>query len=72
MESVGRLPNLNALLSSIISPSSDDQKYILIPLILEVLAAHYKHQDAVFTLNEYIAELNPEYTEATHESLLRY
>ena len=69
--SFGPFPDLSGLLSVIVSPSSDDQKYILIPTILEILSTFYKHQDAVYTLNEYISEQFPEYDEQSHEALLR-
>ena len=66
----GSLPDLGGLLSGIASPSSDDQKYILTPIILEILSHFYKHQDAVYTLNEYISESFTDYSEQTHEALL--
>ena len=66
----GALPDLNVILSALASTSSDDQKFILIPILLEVLSQFYKHQDAVYSLNEYISELFPDLNEASHESLL--
>ena len=68
--SSGDLAELNVFLSALISPSLDDQKYILIPILLEILSRFYKHQDAVFTLNEYISEVFPDLNENSHESLL--
>ena len=67
---VGPLPDLTPILSALASPSSDDQKFILIPLILEVLSHFYLHQDAIFTLNEYISQSFSDYDEVSHQALL--
>ena len=69
-ENVGPLPDLSLLLSTTITSSSDDQQYILIPILMEVLAAFYVHQDAVFELNEFISERFPVSDEHSYESLL--
>ena len=68
--SFGSLPDLSVLLSALASPSADDQKFILIPIILEILSQFYTHQDAVFSLNEYISESFSEYDEVSHQALL--
>ena len=65
------LPGLDILLHSTFGGSEDEQKYLLIPTILNVLTAFYPHQDVLFTLNEYIQAQCSDFDESTHESLMR-
>ena len=51
----------SALLRGLLDKSADCQRYILKPLILEILSVFYVHQDAQFTLNAYLTDLYPEY-----------
>ena len=71
-DTVAPLPDLTTFLSRWISPSVDDQNYLLIPIILEILSAFYPAQDAQFTLNEYMSIQFPEKNESSHQRLLRY
>ena len=50
-ESNGSLPDLNVLLSALASPSSDDQKFILIPIILGDRAKSKKSRKFIIKLN---------------------
>ena len=65
------LVGLDILIHSVFGCTSDDQKYLLIPTILEVLYAFYPHQDVLFTLNEYMHDVYSDYDESTAESLKR-
>ena len=71
-DAVAPLPDLTSFLSRWISPSVDDQNYLLVPIILEILSAFYPAQDAQFTLNEYISIQFPEKNESSHRDLMRY
>ena len=66
-----KLTGLDILIHSTFSNSSDDQKYLLIPTILEVLYAFYPHQDVLFTLNEYMHDIYSDFDDSTAESLKR-
>ena len=68
--SVAPLPDLESFLNSLVSVSEDDQNYVLIPLLMEVLAAFYPAQDTQFTLNEYISELFPKRDAISRKTLL--
>lgn len=65
------LTGLDILIHSIFSNTSDDQKYLLIPTILDVLHSFYPHQDVLFTLNEYMYDIYSEFDDSTAESLKR-
>ena len=65
------LPELDVLIHSSFSNSSDDQKYLLIPTILDILAAFYPHSDARFTLNEYLYDICSDFDDSTYDSLIR-
>ena len=71
-DTVAPLPDLTTFLSRWISPSADDQNYLLVPIILEILSAFYPAQDTQFTLNEFISIQFPEKNEVSHQNLLRY
>ena len=70
-DSVAPLPDLESCLRSALSVSEDDQNFLLIPMLLEILAAFYPAQDTQFTLNEYITTLYPVRNAKSHSELLR-
>ena len=70
-DNVCPLPDLEAILRSSITSSVDDQNYVLIPMLMEVLAKFYPAQDTQFTLNEYITSQFPERSESSYSALLR-
>ena len=70
-DSVAPLPDLEAFLRSTITSSEDDQNYLLIPIIMEILAAFYPAQDTQFTLNEYITSQHPVRNDKSYSELLR-
>ena len=53
------MPPIEPLLSGLFSESSDDYRYLMLPVFLDLIRTFYPHDDAVVSFNNFISERYP-------------
>ena len=64
------LPPIEPLLSGLFSDSSDDYRYLMLPVFLDHIRSFYPHDDAVVSFNNFISERYPKPSSESRSCIL--
>ena len=64
------LPPIEPLLDGLFSTSSDDHRYLMLPVFLDIIRTYYPHDDAVVCFNEFISDRYPDPTSESRSCIL--